>query len=138
MGWPSPSSNPAAESQVASLEEAAQKLQRHVAESLDNLVAVYQCKMAACEAQTIHGQQQQQKQQQELEEALPGSEALGVISIPGMCNAKGRDTFAMPSASLSEKRGRTGSIPRRPTDARIVNTHPLECLSLPGTYRSQH
>merc|ERR1712008_9163 len=56
--WPSPSSNPAAESQVASLEEAAQKLQRHVAESLDNLVAVYQCKMAACEAQTIHGQQQ--------------------------------------------------------------------------------
>jgi len=158
---PSPSSILAAELREAShlhsvheefaLEEAAQDLQRRVTESLDNLFAVYQCKMAAYEAQTVHGQQQQQDQDQdqeqdqrrrmlkpqgsdclqgngtqwhqELEETSPGSEAVTVISTPRTCNAKDKPSSA-------------GSISRKSADAPPGNRQALECQSLPGIYRS--
>jgi len=163
---PSPSSISAAESQVTSycdatheelLEEAIQEFQRRVAESLDNLLTVYQCKLAACEAQVVHGQQQQQQQQQqdqrrsmlkpqgngrsggddiqrhqELGETPPGLEGAQVTRIPGICNAKDE----VSPASLSEERGRTCRISRKLSDEQPVDRHALEYQSLPGIYRS--
>jgi len=164
---PSPSSISMAESQVTShcdgiheelLEEAAQEFQRRVAESLDNLLAVYQCKMAACEAQAIHGQQQQQQQDQrrsmlqlqgngrlggdgiqwhqELGETPPGLEGVRVSSIPGICNANDEETSSISPASLSEEGDRTRSTSGKLSDEQTVNRHALEYQSLPSIYRS--
>jgi len=145
------------------LEGAAREFQRRVAESLDNLLVVYRCKMAACEGQAVQQQWQQQQQQQEdkrrsrsvlkpqgngrsggdgiqrhqaLGETLPGFDSVRVISIPGICNAKEEEASSGSPALLSKDRGRSRSVSRKSSNEQPVNRHALEYTSLPGIFMS--
>lgn len=114
------------------LQEAAQELQRCMAESLDNLLAVHQRAMAACNANVFHGQQQPEEEagrqcldgsegteyrarrnirwDPQLETSPFSEEAIRAISIPGICDADEETSSTSPS-SLSHAR----IVPTTPT-----------------------